>query len=259
MRKIENIRELHGILLDMAKAFHQICEEEGVPYFMLGGTQLGAVRHKGFIPWDDDMDFGVPRAYFEQIKSALKKKLPPEYSVYSREDGIVASGFMKIADNRTIHSHSWDENPDKKFGVNIDIFPLDKIKHKWKMNLIDVLMKLQGYKIYDASNRPWNKRFLAYFVKILLFGVSKHGIVEFVERYVIEKDGEYITNTFGVYGSKEIIPKDYFGEPGLLDFEDTKLNSVANPHEYLTHIYGDYMKLPPEDKQRVHILNMYWK
>lgn len=77
MRKIETAEELHGILLAMAKTFHKICVEEDIPYYMVAGTMLGAKRHKGFIPWDDDMDFAIPRAYYEKAKNVLKTKLPP--------------------------------------------------------------------------------------------------------------------------------------------------------------------------------------
>ena len=76
MRKIEDIKELQSILLDIAKEFHRICTMYEIPYYMVGGTQLGAVRHKGFIPWDDDMDFGVPRVYFEKLKVLLEESLP---------------------------------------------------------------------------------------------------------------------------------------------------------------------------------------
>ncbi len=259
MKKIESIDVLHNIILDLAKAFHQVCIDNGIPYYMLGGTLLGAIRHKGFIPWDDDIDFGVPRAFYDKLIQILKDNLPSQYSVYSKEDGIVASGFIKIADDRTLHTHTWDENPDKPFGINIDIFPIDYVAHKWKRRAIDFLMRVQGYKIYKVSDRPFHKRIIAYLIKVMLFGVGNHGILSFVERHLFEKDGKYMSNNFGVYGIKEIVPKEYFGTPKLYNFEDVQLYGVAMPHEYLTAIYGDYMQLPPEKKRRVHIIDMYWK
>ena len=75
MRQIRNVEEIHHILLNIAAAFHQICIKHDIPYCMLGGTMLGAVRHKGFIPWDDDMDFAVPREYYEKIIELLEQEL----------------------------------------------------------------------------------------------------------------------------------------------------------------------------------------
>ena len=169
MKKIENIEELHVILLDMAKVFHQICKQEEIPYYMVGGTLLGAIRHKGFIPWDDDMDFGVPRFYYDRLKDALRKNLPNYYSVLDKEDGIIATGFFKLVDNRTVHSHKWEESPGQQFGVNIDIFPLDPLKHRWKRKAIDVLTKIQMYKVLETKGRPFFKRLSAYFIKTVLF------------------------------------------------------------------------------------------
>lgn len=259
MKEIKTTEELHEILIEIAKTFHQICEEEKIPYYMVAGTLLGAVRHKGFIPWDDDMDFGVPRQYFDKIRNILSNKLPDKYSLYSKADGIVASGILKIADNRTVHSHSWNINNNKQFGVNIDIFPIDMVNHKWKRLLIDYMLKIQGYKMFDASVRPLHKKIIAYLIKGLLCCISTNKFTDFIESYLIEKDGAYISNTYGVYGLKEVMPKAYIGKPILMPFENTFFYGVAKPHEYLLHLYGDYMKLPPENKRHTHVLNMYWK
>ena len=259
MKKIEGIEELHTILLDMAKSFHQICEEEKIPYYMLGGTLLGAVRHKGFIPWDDDMDFGVPREYFDSLIKALTLKLPSHYGVYDKTSGITDAGFIKICDKRTVRTHYWDPNPNKQFGINIDIFPIDKLTHLWKRKIVTFLMRLHGYKVFDAKERPGGKRMVAYMVKALLCCFKRSMFVDFIEEHLIETKGELLTNTFGAYNWKrETMPESFFGTPQLLDFEDTKLYAVAKPHEYLEHMFGDYMKLPSEEKRRIHIKDMYW-
>lgn len=259
MKKIGKIEELHGILLDMAKTFHQICEKEGIPYYMVGGTQLGAIRHKGFIPWDDDMDFGVPRLYYARLKDALRRSLPDCYSVLDKEDGIIASGFFKLVDNRTVHSNQWEENHNQQYGVNIDIFPLDPLKHRWKRKAIDVLTKIQMYKVLETKERPFFKRLSAYFIKAMFFWQKRDGMTKFIENFLLEKEGPYITNIYGIYGSRETLNAELFGTPVLFTFEGTQLYGVEKPHEYLKAIYGDYMKLPPKEKQHTHIIDMYWK
>ena len=78
MKRI-GIDEIHARVLAIAKEFDKICTRHQIPYYMLGGTMLGAIRHKGFIPWDDDMDFGVPIAYYDQLEEILKEELPSNY------------------------------------------------------------------------------------------------------------------------------------------------------------------------------------
>ena len=259
MKKIETIEELHTILLEMAKAFHQICEEESIPYYMIGGTLLGAVRHKGFIPWDDDMDFGVPREYFDAVVKALKQKLPSHYGVYDKTSGIIDAGYVKICDKRTVQTQYWDSNLNKQFGVNIDIFPIDKVCHFWKRKLVTFLVRLHGYNVFDAKERPLGKKMVAYMVKALFCCFKRSVFIDFIENHLIETQGEYMTNTYGAYSCKrETVPDNYFGSPRLMDFEDTKLYAVSKMHEYLKNVYGNYMNLPPEEKRRIHIKDMYW-
>lgn len=77
MKEITTAQELHGILIELGEVFHRICMKHHLTYYMLGGTMLGAIRHKGFIPWDDDMDFGMPRADYERLKQLLAAEIPP--------------------------------------------------------------------------------------------------------------------------------------------------------------------------------------
>ena len=82
MEKIE-VKECHKYLLQISKVFHEICARHNIPYYMIGGTMLGAIRHHGFIPWDDDMDFGVPREHYSGLMGILDKELPSEYNIIS--------------------------------------------------------------------------------------------------------------------------------------------------------------------------------
>ena len=127
MKEIDNIEVIHTILLETAKVFHSICMDNKIPYFMLGGTMLGAIRHKGFIPWDDDMDFGVPRPYYNQLLQILERELPYPYRccTYKNHQGVFAA-FIKIDDSRTVAKDPRVRLPIKdQIGVNIDVFPLD--------------------------------------------------------------------------------------------------------------------------------------
>ena len=96
LKKI-TLAECHKELLHIATAFDQICQKHHIPYYMLGGTILGAIRHNGFIPWDDDMDFGIPRPYFNQFIALAEQELPPKYKlITSKNSPALKKGFIKI-------------------------------------------------------------------------------------------------------------------------------------------------------------------
>ena len=97
-----SLKDQHILLLGIAKEFDKVCRDSRIPYYMLGGTMLGAIRHKGFIPWDDDMDFGVPRPYYERLISALEEQLPVRYRccTYDNSRNIIYP-FIKIEDTHT--------------------------------------------------------------------------------------------------------------------------------------------------------------
>ena len=126
MRRITDISEIHKIILDIAAVFHDICIRHRIPYYMLGGTMLGTVRHGGFIPWDDDMDFGVPRVFFDKLVKILKDELPQHLVCLTHLDDYgIPNEIIKVSDMRTVVEENNKEHISKKMGLFIDIFPLD--------------------------------------------------------------------------------------------------------------------------------------
>ena len=101
MRQI-TLRECQLEILSIAKIFHEICVKNGIPYYIIGGTQLGAVRHKGFIPWDDDIDFAVPRKYYDNLEPILEKELDPVYRVLTYKNVSNPFDFMKVENTKTL-------------------------------------------------------------------------------------------------------------------------------------------------------------
>ena len=126
MRRIEDIREAQSILLNIAKEFHRVCVENHIPYYMLDGTMLGAVRHKGFIPWDDDMDFGVERQYLAKLETLFNKSHSSRYRlISSKTSKKIINDPVKIEDTRTLVIEPDRAHIAEDMGLNIDIFPLD--------------------------------------------------------------------------------------------------------------------------------------
>ena len=115
---------LHSRLLSMAKVFHAFCVENGLQYYMLGGTMLGAVRHKGFIPWDDDMDFGMPRKDYDRFLKLAEEKLPAPFEVtcYKNVAKTPIHYAKQIDGSATLVEDSYHDFVE---GLYIDIFPLD--------------------------------------------------------------------------------------------------------------------------------------
>lgn len=263
MRKITG-DELHTILLDIGKEFAYICRKHNIPYYMLGGTMLGAVRHKGFIPWDDDMDFGVPRSYFERFKVVLSKELPEQYRLLTIDncDGIL-SEIVKITDSRTLIREAYKEELKDEMGINIDIFPLDHTDANFGIlsanRKIDILNKIQGYRFLSTQQRPLPKKLAAFAVKAILFALKRQSIPRYVREKLIKREGPLTANHYGAWGIRETVPNVVMGTPIPYTFEDTTFLGVADSHSYLTNLYGDYMQLPPENKRHLHIENMWYK
>jgi lipopolysaccharide cholinephosphotransferase len=266
MQEIE-LKECHDYLLNMAIHFDKICRGNNIPYYMLGGTMLGAIRHKGFIPWDDDMDFGVPREYFPQLLTLLKKQLPDYIRINTLDNSAsIISGFVKLDDTRTFINEKFKEDKTEDLGINIDIFPLDKIK-KSNTNIlsgnwmIDKMIKLQYYLFLSHRTRPFLKRQLATIAKTIN-PFTKFSIIRWVEKKIAglsKGEARYIANFYGTWGMKETVESLVFDTPVLYPFENIELYGVQHPDKYLKALYNDYMKLPPESARHTHLTGFFIK
>ena len=263
MREIKTAEELHRILLDLGKEFHRICVKHNIPYYMLGGTMLGTVRHKGFIPWDDDMDFGVPREHYKKLKEILNRELSSEYGILTVDNSdVLLVDIIKIQDKQTVINELYKENINEDFGINIDIFPLDiavSPNSNIKQKILSVLLSIQYYRFLSLKSRPFLKKMVAAVIKFSLFPLNKTTIIKLINKKLITNKGLYIANHYGAWGSRETVPSEVMGNPKLYKFESTQFYGVENAHEYLSSLYGDYMQLPPEGKRHIHITGMYRK
>ena len=261
MEKLE-VKECHKYLLDLAKEFHAICVRNKIPYYMLGGTQLGAIRHNGFIPWDDDMDFGVPRKYYKPLMDVLSQDLPSFYKVLSiYNSDSYTNGFFKIEDTRTLIKEANTKGMQR--GLNIDIFPIDYTNNKIgtfsKNWWIVQLYKLETYIFADLEDVGFIRMSLNKVLGVLFFFANNKTIFNFIDNHLILQDGDYMVNHYGVYAAKEVMRKELFGTPTLYPFEDTELYGIERYDEYLKHVYGDYMQMPKGKANHFHIQELYIK
>lgn len=258
------LTDLHHHILALGKEFDKICRKHNIPYYMLGGTMLGALRHNGIIPWDDDMDFGIPRPFFNKFEECAHKELPEIYKFITYKNSEYAClGFGKMYDSTTIFPELFAIKTDESLGVNIDIFPLDYTNGRtdvFSRNFFcRSLFKFQKLLFVDAQNRPILKRILArVFQK--LFRIKRERIPSFIDQLMSRQSAKtYLFNLSGAWAMKELVPAEIFGNPTEYDFEDTKFYGVEDADAYLRHLYGDYMQLPPEEKRHIHARKYYKK
>jgi len=267
MMKDIDINECHNILLNIAEAFDAICRKHNIPYYMLGGTMLGAIRHKGFIPWDDDMDFGVERQYFSKLKKVLSDELPINYKIRTPDNSLnFLSNFIKIEDSRTEVCDHWHDHLTD-VGICIDIFPLDKgrksfFQTKVLLSYVVFLLQIKNYIYFDPKFRHGLKKYIAIILRKTNFISIKKRLnqVDNVICRFVKKESGYLVNYYGRYGKKEITSKEIFGKPTDYTFDRIMLKGVENPEHFLSRLYGDnYMQLPPKEKQENHSNIMRYK
>ena len=260
MKPIHDINEVHRILLGIATAFQQVCTKHEIPYCMLGGTMLGAVRHRGFIPWDDDMDFAVPREYYDKLTKLLERELPQEYRALTYKNcEQIKYPFIKIEDRRTcIDDKSLDCPLEEKIGLNIDVFPLDHCdKHSWRMKRVFFYIAMQTLFFLESPTYSKPMGFVKRICK-LFAPKNKHYYIKKLEKAMLNA-GEtgHIGNLIGRWREKESFKADIYQNLADYPFEDITFRGPHDYNTYLTQMYGDYLQLPPKEQQLVHVEGVY--
>lgn len=250
-----NTREQQQLILGIAKAFSSVCESNNIPYYMLGGSMLGAVRHQGFIPWDDDMDFGVPRAYYKKLKDLLDKQLPDRYRCRTFENSKnVVYGYIKIEDTFTkCNNAQFKKQGDDRLGLDLDIFPLDEC-NRGDMRIKKIIWLNDKYgRLFTASATRSSWKNVLKNILRFIFPFSQRFCYNYIEDQISKiESGDYLANIYGHWEEKEVIPKEWYGENIKYKFEDTEFCGFLEFDLYLKQLYGNYMKLPPIEQQKGH-------
>ena len=263
---MSNIDLLHQVDLDIVKEVIKLCEKHGLSYYMLGGTMLGAIRHKGFIPWDDDVDLGMFREDYERFL-ALAEELPAHLKVVNyRNTQSYQYYITRVLDTETKVIEERIGNDSKYTNASIDIFPIDGTPNSGVLRKIyffrvlyhRALMSLCYKDSIDRKrSRSKGERILLWVMERLPIEKmttpykQKEKIDKLLRKQKIE-GAKYIGNIMGAYRTKEIVPAKFYGKGKMYPFEYMELRGLDMADEYLTWTYGDYMQLPPEDKRKTH-------
>lgn len=259
--KTVTIEEQKEIQLNLLQKVADFCEKENLRYFLFGGTLIGAIRHKGFIPWDDDIDIAMPRPDYDKFIMHFNNPQHYYQVIDMSNDKKYGFPFAKVHDTRTFVDEL--QYAKDHFGIYIDIFPLDGVKEEKQVIKILRLRKILHTKKANYHKRTLSKKILNTFGKIVLLPFSVHQILTFIDKEArkypfgsLPKAG----NIVNPYDAREIVNFTCFSDYSLKEFEGKQYRVPIGYDEYLRSIYGDYMQLPPEEKRHSpHVSIAYWK
>jgi len=255
-----HLEELKSIQLDLLQKAADFCEKNGLRYFLCGGTLIGAIRHKGYIPWDDDIDIAMPRPDYDLFMKTFNQ--PDNYYQVTNLDicSDYEYAFAKVYDNRTVLKELHYKG---NIGVYIDVFPADGVKNTNQIRKIMLLHKFLNSKRANYYHRTLSKTIINTLGKLLLLPFSAHQIARWMDKEArkfafgsVPMAG-LIANPLGI---GEMVDKSVFDSDVYREFEGREYRVPIGYDSWLRSIYGDYMQLPPEDHRVTHhTFKAWWK
>lgn len=266
MKKM-NDKESKKVLIDLLKCFDKICRDNGIKYSLIGGSLIGAIRHKGMIPWDDDIDVILIHSEYKKLLKVIENYNDGIYNFCGFENNdTYYYPYLKLIDTRTLVEDSYKKIED--YGVYLDIFCYNKLPENKLLAKIHY-MKIMMYKIIISGHATIvykNKDRLILFKKIGLIISKIFGIKFILKRYnkMLEKynkkESRYIISNWPCYGlDKERQKNKNLNEYIDYDFESIKAMISKEYDEILKTTFNDYMKLPPKEKRINHNMKFFWK
>lgn len=255
--------KIQAIELDILKKIDNLCKEHGINYFVIGGTMLGAVRHKGFIPWDDDIDLGMLREDYERFAQIAEKELDSPYKLNTyRNENSHHYYFMHVV-NKDYSVRRLGSIDKRVENVWVDIYPIDgfpafSILQKLEYSKLQFFRFMYHLGFFEQINmarpgRPLYQRVILSIIKpiyklIRIDGTKWRDRLDRELKELSKKNDSYYINYIGMQGKRELFPKEVFFPLNEYDFEDMKVKGPGDYESYLSQLYGDW-KVPPKNKE----------
>lgn len=265
MRKLDT-DEVKQFELDILLTFDKLAKKHAIRYSLAYGTLLGAIRHKGFIPWDDDIDVMVPRPDYERLLGLIRSGATDNigYVFKGYELGNLPMPFLKLVDI-SVSVHDIATKASIPLNIWIDIFPLDGVPadgREWtgectKAQTYKNLIKVGNYRFLGAgkglSKRIAKMAVMPFVMAFKLNDRAERNVISLAQSGPSYEEAEYVADVvWGPYGIGERFEKNLMDSFVSVSFEGHQLPSMAGWDTYLTGIYGDYMQLPPVEKRMAH-------
>ena len=240
-----NIEELHGYCINMLNDITQMCEKEGIPYYVIYGTLLGTIRHKGPIPWDPDVDLYVPNNEINRFVRAVEANYGNRYWVDFRKKGLTKKPFPRVG----IIGYETEL-------LHLDVFRMSGLPNNPVSQILltkigRLLWVLWKAKTIDPKKYYVSKKKVlgTYFFRIIALPFSVNNIIRLIDK-LCNKYEVFSTDFVGrVMGQGAIYKKIYFTEYETRQFSDFVVRTPKHPEKLLKRMYGDYMKVPPKEYQ----------
>ncbi len=262
-KRIQGIEAVQKIQFDMLCYMDRIARKNHIRVMLAGGTLLGAVRHQGFIPWDDDVDVLVLRKDYHRLLKCIRADKESHYKVMTASHTLsYPLPFAKVVDTRTI----LDEKNNmriKGLGISADIFPVDRLPAGQRLRewLVETVSKKTSeiYALQDTNYSGTIKK-ADYFIRLCQIKSKLFQVYLLCTKFPV-LHAKYMAAIIGIYGKKEIMKRSDMERCAKVLFNGKKFYAPVGYKEYLSSLYGkDYMQLPPKSRQRTrHHMNIYWK
>ncbi len=248
----QNVKQVQTKILDTMKYIDKLCRENGILYYIMGGTALGAIRHGGFIPWDDDLDIFMTPSEYEKFKTVFERTNHPSFVLQEWKTTPKHLEYAKVRMNGTTFiEENFRDRPDMHHGIYVDIMILHKVPKNPAIQRL-VYLESKFVTLYALSQRNWKPKtkiqaLVLKSLKIMPCQLMAKLFYAQIYRYDSRtKDFLYCYWITPAKFKNGLFDESFFSEPIDIPFEDTILLGSARIRDYLKYRYGDYMTLPPE-------------